>query len=272
MKTEKTMSIGHKLKVNENGKVKFNGNVPKKGLPYGHEAIAMLYITYEYDDFKEYTGNRPVDPLHLARLLKSFAKKHLIVPVIVNEKFEVIDGQHRIEAARVLNKPVYYIINQGYGSEEMQMLNLNNKTWGPKEFGNYYRKKGLKPYKIYNEFIIKHGFGHQETIALLTGTTINLSKMFNEGQLVIKDLEEATVKINRIKDFAEYYKGYKRKAFVFSMFKLFRDKNYNHKEMLLKVSMQPRKMVNCVDTKQYLEMFEEIYNFKRRGEKIRFTN
>ena len=41
-------------------------------------------------------------------------KKYLVSPILVNEKMEVIDGQHRLQAQKELNLPTYYIKNKGY--------------------------------------------------------------------------------------------------------------------------------------------------------------
>jgi hypothetical protein len=54
-----------------------------------------VFKTQDYEMFKPLTGNRNVNILHVKRLIQSFQVQHLISVVIVNERYEVIDGQHR---------------------------------------------------------------------------------------------------------------------------------------------------------------------------------
>ena len=42
------------------------------------------------------------------------AVNHLEAPIIINEKHEIIDGQHRKIAQEELELPITFIINEGY--------------------------------------------------------------------------------------------------------------------------------------------------------------
>jgi hypothetical protein len=78
--------------------------------------------TKDYARFKTLGGNRQLNELHLKRLLSSVMVKNLLFanPILVNEKFEIIDGLNRhsiLEGptnkskgkylAQVNGKPVY---------------------------------------------------------------------------------------------------------------------------------------------------------------------
>ena len=69
----------------------------------------------------------------------------------------------------------------------------------------------------------------------------------------------------------QYYNGINRGSFVASMVSLFNIDNgeYNHSEMIHKLSICPTKLTNCVEKTQYMLLLEEIYNYRRR-EKIYF--
>jgi len=239
-------------------------------LPKDAESVIPVFKTYDYDAFKFMRGNRPTKPSHIEKLIQSFNKKQLMVPIIVNEKLEVIDGQHRLSAAKELNKPIYFIILNGYGLEEIKQLNTNQDNWTPDSYAKSYCEQGYQSYIEYRDFRLRWGFGHQESVALLANTTVNLSKQFNEGDFKVKDLNEANRIAQMIKDFLPYYKGVRRKSFVYSIISLSKNPEYNHKEMIEKVRIQPRAMVDCVSVQQYLEMMAEIYNYHRRGKKIYF--
>ena len=71
-----------------------------------------IYIqkSKDYNIFKTLTGNRELNISHKEKLKKSFKENYLISPIIINEKYEIIDGQHRFNAARELGYYVYYIL------------------------------------------------------------------------------------------------------------------------------------------------------------------
>ncbi len=236
-----------------------------------NQEVGKVYSTFNYDQFKMLDGNRMVHPGHLHRLKKSFEEKQLVIPIIVNEKNQVIDGQHRLEVCKQLNLPVYYIINAGYGIKEIQKLNTHMKNWNVDDYLKCYCGQGIEDYVKYKDFRAKYGFGHQETLAFLMGSTSNFSKIFNDGNLKIKSLEEAEIAAQRVSQFAEFYKGYRRKSFVFAVLSLLKHPEYDHSEMLKKISMQQRMMVRCANTEQYLTLLEEIFNFHKRGNRVRFT-
>lgn len=236
-----------------------------------NQEAGKIYQTFNYDQFKILNGNRMVHPGHLHRLKKSVEEKQMIIPIIVNEKYEVIDGQHRLEVFKQLNLPVYFIINPGYGIKEIQKLNTHMKNWNVDDYLKCYCGQGIEDYVQYKEFRAKYGFGHQESLAFLMGSTSNFSKIFNDGNLKIKSLEEAEIAAQKVSQFAEFYKGYRRKSFVFAALSLLKHPEYDHSEMLKKIAMQQRNMVHCTNTEQYLSLLEDIYNFHKRGNRVRFT-
>jgi hypothetical protein len=236
-----------------------------------NQEAGKIYQTFNYDQFKILNGNRMVHPGHLHRLKKSVEEKQMIIPIIVNEKYEVIDGQHRLEVFKQLNLPVYFIINPGYGIKEIQKLNTHMKNWNVDDYLKCYCGQGIQDYVEYKEFRAKYGFGHQESLAFLMGSTSNFSKIFNDGNLKIKSLEEAEIAAQKVSQFAEFYKGYRRKSFVYAVLSLLKHPEYDHSEMLKKVAMQQRNMVHCTNTEQYLNLLEDIFNFHKRGNRVRFT-
>ena len=52
--------------------------------------VAVVYKTKDYSQFKIMTGNRVVNKAHLGKLTKSIDEESLIVPMIVNEKYEIM--------------------------------------------------------------------------------------------------------------------------------------------------------------------------------------
>ena len=72
--------------------------------------VNQVNSTNDYLKFKTLKGNRNVNKLHVRRLKESFKEAYLLSPIIVNQNFEIIDGQHRFEAAKSMELPINFII------------------------------------------------------------------------------------------------------------------------------------------------------------------
>lgn len=236
--------------------------------------VNQVLKTNDYSMFKHMVGNRNINKLHLKRLTESMSEKYIEVPIIVNSYNQIIDGQHRFEAARELGKDVYYIKVRNLNLDDVHRLNTNSKNWTAEEYMQGYCELGLEDYIKYRDFKRKYGFGHNETNAILT----NRSRMsgskntdFNDGKFKIKDYDLAVKNAEKIRMVGEYYEGYKRRSFVYAMLELFENPDYNHVEFLSKLSFQSVKLQDCTDIKGYLILIEDIYNFKRsKNNKVRF--
>lgn len=116
-----------------------------------------IYKSTNYDQFKIILSNREVDKNHVRRLARSIKKKNLLFvrPLIVDGKLQVIDGQHRLEACRQSNEPVYYIKCEGLTKQDIAVLNTAQKNWTRLDFINFYAIEGRKEFKELSKIINK---------------------------------------------------------------------------------------------------------------------
>ena len=120
---------------------------------------SQVHTTMDYAKFKSISGNRQINRLHFNRLKNSIAENYLFTTIIVNENYEIIDGQHRFQCIKELQKPLHYIVCKGYGINEVQRLNVNTKNWTTFDYINGYIDLGLRDYAVYKEFQNKYNIG-----------------------------------------------------------------------------------------------------------------
>jgi hypothetical protein len=79
----------------------------------------QLLKTSDHGIFKKCPTNRPIDPTNLRHIKASLMINNMLEfrPIMVNKNMEVIDGQHRLEAAKELGLEVFYQINESTHSE-----------------------------------------------------------------------------------------------------------------------------------------------------------
>jgi hypothetical protein len=226
--------------------------------------------TKDYFLFKQLKGNRGININNKNRLIESFKNKYLICPIIVNENLEIIDGQHRFEAAKHLNLPIFYFVVPFYGVEEVQVLNSNQKNWSTDDYVQGYVDMGKMDYAIYRDFRNKYGFPVTQTIEILRdkksggNDNTNATIEFRSGNFKVNNINKSTKVFEDINSLKYIYEGYKRTSFVAAMITLLNKEVFNMDEFLTKLSFQKSKLVDCTNVTNYIILIEEIYNFKRK--------
>ncbi len=79
----------------------------------------IVYKTFDLEQFKPLHGNRQVNFAHVKRLVDSIKDNgYLLNPITVNKNNEVIDGQHRLEAAKQIHTFLWVIVEPEAGLKE----------------------------------------------------------------------------------------------------------------------------------------------------------
>jgi len=240
-----------------------------------NQTVGVVSVTTEYGKFNLIKGNRDINLLNLGRIKRSIMQKQLSVPIIVNEKFEIIDGQHRFTVLKELELPIYFIKIEGYGLSECQILNSCSKSWSPQDYLNGYVNLGNKEYIKVKEFREKYSFlSIKMCQILLVGgqTDTGYAQTFKEGLFKILDYEKGCQLAEKMQDF-KLYPPFYNTHFQLALLTMFTNKEYDHEQMLQKLVYQGNKLTKETRVREYLTALTEIYNYKTRGnEKIYFYN
>jgi len=231
-----------------------------------------LQWTKDYSIFTFMKGNRNVNPFNLKRITESMKVNPLFSPIMVNEKFEIIDGQHRFLASKELGLPINFIIVEGYSIKEVHILNTNSSNWKRLDYLKGYVDLGLKPYIKFNEFMNEFPiFGIKAALHIVTYKNINQEKTksnyFENGNLKTFDYNYAAELAKNIIDYGNFYDGYDRPAFVVACTSIMNHKNYDHRQMMAKLSRKPQQITDQTNHKLYIDQLEEIFNYSRREKK-----
>lgn len=138
------------------------------------ESNVKIYETTDYGMFKKMLGNRDIKGE--SKIVDSIQRVGLVNnPIIVNEKYEIIDGQNRLEALKQLNLPVSFIVQEGLGIDACRSLNIGQTNWGTEDYICSFANVGNENYRrlasLMNEFQEK--FGIQGIIAMAKPRCLN---------------------------------------------------------------------------------------------------
>lgn len=163
-----------------------------------------VQFTRDYHLFKVMSENREISAGSVIRLQHSMKNNGVLMnPIFVNEKMEIIDGQHRFHALKELGKEVPFIVMQGYSHKHVHVLNMQARNWTSNDFLEYHYKQGNPNYvQVYN-FMNKyttdrksHSLSLNAAMYLLAPKITVSDKFVTEDGRVFKIWEAGEFKVN----------------------------------------------------------------------------
>lgn len=239
-----------------------------------------IYTTTNYDLFVFTNWNRNISNARVVMMVESITKVGwLPQPVLVNEKYEVIDGQSRVKALEQLGLPVEFCIMPGIGRRECQMLNLFQKNWTTKNYIDSYASDGNENYIWLKEMLERY---KELTPSVVESVVVGKGKtrcmggqansVIHEGTLQLDEFEKIYVDkvlfyFSRFAETINYLGG--RKDTFFSALMFMYNLNSIDKEVLCEKVNNARYdgLVSSGTPEGWLTQLEEIYNKGLRKEK-----
>jgi len=170
---------------------------------YGSE-VGKVYKTDDYSLFKLSKFNRNVI---LKKEMLNQAREGLISPIIVNEDFVVIDGQHRFTAAKEVKVPIEYIVKPGLGKHDIVRMNTIQRKWSMVDYVEAFANQGLNEYIRLAE-LIKSNIATSTEVAMISLN--NLSSSSTRSR--IEDGSFRFANYDKAVEFLEYYARFKKET------------------------------------------------------------
>ena len=229
-----------------------------------------VHYTTDYSIFSYLKGNRDIVNKHVKDLSSEIDERDLEIPIIVNEKMEVCDGQHRLEAYKALDKPVAYIIKDGLELTDIRKLNSVNRKWTMYEYMMSHFKLEVPDYVSLEWFVRTYGFSVSDSLAMLNGKgycNTHDMKLFKEGKFVIHDLEKAKKTATCIDYVGEYFEHYRKVSFIRAMISVMNDPVFVWSIFENKLKNFSSKLTNQGSRNDFILNIEKLYNYKTSPEK-----
>lgn len=162
-----------------------------------------IYSTTDYSLFKILEGNRGIKPSRVAKIKSSINKVGYIQsPIVINSKFEIIDGQGRFTALKELNLPIEYVVAPNAGIKECISMNINAEKWTMQDYINSFASRGYQSYIRLRDLMTTY----KVPLNVASTALFNVSKIhpniIHDGNLEITDetLENAKKRLNQMLD------------------------------------------------------------------------
>lgn len=228
-----------------------------------------MQTTKNYGKFKTIDGNRDVKPNHVNNLANAIEKKNLlkVFPVIVNERMEVIDGQHRLLAAAKLGVKVPYEVIDGLRIEDVMSINSSSKGWGVADYVKAWRKLGYSDYDDLEDFSNKYKLSLTLSAGLLAGASqmqggSSVTRRVKDGSFSVNSMGRATKVAELVAELAPFteFEARRERPFVIAILQLLALDEFDPERLLAKIGKHFLKIQKRGDSRYYIIQLEEIYN------------
>lgn len=215
------------------------------------EVINRVMRTRNYEQFKTLLGNRLDAEVRGKTIARSIQENgYIFNPIVVNENYEVIDGQGRLCALKSLNLPVDYIVVSGLKVKDCITLNIYQKSWNLIDYIKSYAEMGNSSYMRLSNLISKYKAIPYTTVIFSVTETLGGSSKNADIKSGLLELDEET-----------YSKAQSRLNYVMNFIDTMNATNKGNKNYIMRAIIfaydQPE-----IDNERLLETFKRLYNTK----------
>lgn len=241
--------------------------------------IPQIYSTKDYSIFKHLTGNREVTNKRAAKIATSIIKRGYIpVPIVVNEKLEIIDGQGRVEALKQLDcgLPIYYVIIPGLNLDDCVAMNVTGTKWDTMDYIVGYADSGKEDYKNLLVTINSHNLPLSVINCAITGVLATNTKRIVSGEYEypmskMADVDEMLAYVERFKQIIKEHKIKNAITIYLALCFCYQCPEVNNDQMLDKFERYWHLCKNSTDTVTVFDGITEIYNYARKVNRVYIT-
>lgn len=222
----------------------------------------QIYSTTDYDKFIFLDDNRGIINGHVASLSEE-GNVTAIEPITVNERFEVIDGQHRIRSCKENGWPVYFKVREGLTISDARKMNILHRTWTADDFAKSYADEGKVQYQKFLQLREEYGFTH--TITLFTvynGDKKGLSVQFRAGDFLIEDEAATRARLDKLAEMVSVMNIKPSQHFFTAYLEVMKVNGFDHRRMVRKTQQVGDQFLRTFGTMtDYFRALEEVYNY-----------
>ena len=229
--------------------------------------------TRDYARFKLTDDNRDggVKEIHVQRLIDSIKAKNLLElrPIIVNNNWEVIDGQHRLEAAKRLGVDIYYEVKADTEKHDIILLNIAEK-WQQRDYLNYYVKNGYPEYIKLDTFLKRHNMNLRTYLGVAIGRTHEKHETFRSGAFVMPNTVDDSVMaiVKQTREIINTRNGgvnsiYTQTGRFFgALLSLFRHPQFEEGKWISNLDRMTSNFSIRATTREYISDIQKVYNWR----------
>lgn len=226
--------------------------------------------TKDYEKFKMMECNRNLSRSHINELKEAIAQFGYLesCPIMVNEDFEILDGQHRFVACKESGLPIRYEVVEDKDNLIIT-LNTSQRKWNLEDYVNYWSKKGFNPnYDRLKNICKELGMSSTMVMTILSGGVTSGSNHDQIKKGSLKFTLEDSLKVrgfySNMDRFCKVVKMKPTTRLCTALMQLSARKGFNWSTLISKANRYPTVAYNCRTKEEFFIMLRDLYNFNTR--------
>lgn len=233
--------------------------------------------TKDYTKFSFLIDNRQTARTHINRLKNAIRKNPGVLevqPILVNEKMEIIDGQHRFVAASEMNIPIHYSVVEGLDITTARDMNILQRRWTVDDYAISYAKAGKEDYALFNKYRAEYPhFGTYLLMVVLSKTDSgSATSQFRNGTFTIgreiDDIDWILSKLTEVRE-ATGHEVPISKSFASAFIQAVDNSDFIYEDFIMNLKKHPEMFHRTPIVKDALRMIEDIHNYRKSTNQIR---
>jgi hypothetical protein len=228
--------------------------------------------TLNYKQFKLLPGNRPITDFHVRELAESYQSNPNLIelrPILVNERMEIVDGQHRLRACEMTKIEAPYIVAPGLTVGAAQIMNALQKPWKLLDFARSYSYSGNPEYQAFERYLDEYGLTPTTTLKYIHNADRNkATARFKIGAFKMpEDIASIDTRFGMLSSFGDF-KGlpWKTDRFAKAFLTAMNLEGYDHPRMLRNMTLALPTVKIQADKLEWLRELERVYNYNIKSD------
>lgn len=234
-----------------------------------------IYFTTDYGRFSFLKGNRDLNEQKILAIKQDIKDGFDILryaPIIVNEKMEILDGQHRFMVSKLTKQNVYYVINSEIDLLGVTKINSKSSNWKNKDFLESFCDLKREDYIYLRDQVKAHkGLTLPVAIQILhNGFLLNVFtnkqaiNAFREGDFKAKHREYFETTVAKLEGFRGHMQSPLGSRMWHTIKRLEKGGKYDHEQMIAKLK-KTEGWIEGVSVKEIINSMEMILNHKAKN-------
>lgn len=231
-----------------------------------------LLSTNNYTLFSHNPEQQPISVDHVKKLVASI-KKHGFRPSKPLQAYQgkkglvLVDGHHRLEAARLAGSWVYYVVEELATDPQGAMADENTfvRKWPLMAFVRMFAGRGLHDYIVLRDYVSR-GVPLSRAASLLIGQSAssgNANELIPTGRFRVKDTKRIDQVVSLIESEPENA-TLRHGNFIAALSLCLWLKEFDFPTFTERLKTNARMLPKCSNKDDFLRSIEEIYNFRTR--------
>jgi hypothetical protein len=230
--------------------------------------------TTNLDQFKFHERNRRVNRSAVKKLAESIKRVGLKVPITVNSRNIILDGQHRVEAIRLLNSTATTPYKVSYVKKNMSIadiaeMNAHQIQWRMNDWIHFYATGGNENYIKLQE-AAEQFKPHKLTsiCAFLSPAEGAHTSIITSGSYVFEMTQEKKDILTKLKEYGKLNPAFVSKAVLLSIIDLRRLEGFSIDRLFHAIELNFESIITQSGRGNWSRHFVRFYNKGLRSGKL----